>query len=125
MIFMEKNLSNKVLKKSLNLFNNKYKFEILYYLNIKKKMRFGEIKIEIGLITQQLLTKLLKELEKDMLVNRNEYNGFPRKVEYTLTSFGKSTKPIINSILKWELNHIRLINKLMKKKITDSIYDYY
>ena len=118
-------MSNKCLKKSLSLLNNKFKFEIIYYLGVSKKMRFGEIKKKLGTITQQLLTKILKEMEIDTLVNRKDHGGFPRKVEYTLTDLGKSAKPITNSIVKWEIRNNKLLNKLIKKKITNSIFDYY
>ena len=47
------------LKTILNLLDNKFKFEIIYYL-LKKKLRFGEIKYSLSNINQQLLTKLLK-----------------------------------------------------------------
>jgi DNA-binding HxlR family transcriptional regulator len=122
---LDKNLSNRVLKKSLSLLNNKFKLEILYHLNIRRKMRFGEIKNNIATITQQLLTKLLREMEKDTLITREVSKGFPRRVDYSLTKFGKSTKPIINSIFRWELNNSTLINKVVKKNVLDSIYDYY
>ena len=122
---MKKNISNKVLKKSLSLLNNQYKLEIIYYLGLRRKMRFGEIKKDLGTITQQLLTKLLREMEKDTLITREVSKGFPRRVDYSLTKFGKSTKPIINSIFRWELNNSTLINKVVKKNVLDSIYDYY
>ena len=121
---MEKTISNKILKRGLVLFNNKYKFEIIYYLSVKK-MRFGEIKINVGTISQQLLTKLLKEMEKDQLILREKFKGFPRRVDYSLTEFGKSTKIIVNTISKWEKKNLKNINKIMKKKILDSVYDYY
>lgn len=124
MINVEKTISNRILKKSLTLLNNKYKFEIIFYLG-DKKMRFTEIKKNIGTITQQLLTKLLREMEKDKLIVREKYNGLPRRVDYSLTNFGKSTKIIVNCISRWEQKNLKTINKVMKKKIVDSIYDYY
>lgn len=124
MINVEKTISNRILKKSLTLLNNKYKFEIIFYLG-SKKMRFTEIKKNIGTITQQLLTKLLREMEKDKLIVREKYNGLPRRVDYSLTDFGKSTKIIVNCISRWEQKNLKTINKVMKKKIVDSIYDYY
>ena len=88
-------------------------------------MRFGEIKISIGTISQQLQTKLLKEMEKDGLILREKYNGFPRRVDYSLTNFGKSAKIVVNSLCRWEKNNLKIISKAVKKKILDSVYDYY
>ena len=65
------------------------------------------------------------KIEKNNLIARKKYNGFPRKVEYSLTSFGQSLKPLINIMKKWEEKNIKLINKQLKKKKLYSLYDYY
>ena len=114
----------KPLQKTLKLLDNKFKFEIIYNLSLNK-MRFGELKNNIVQITQQLLSKHLKELEKDNLIIRKQYKGFPRKVEYSLTKFGHTLVPLLHEIKKWEDKNIRLINKQLKKKRIDSLYDYY
>ena len=67
------------LKNILNLLDNKFKFEIIFYLT-QNKMRFGEIKSSLFNINQQLLVKLLKQLEKDKLIKKKEFKGFPKKV---------------------------------------------
>ena len=121
---VQKTINSKPLKKILNLLNNKYKFEIIYYLGFKK-MRFGDIKKNLGTITQQLLTKQLKQMEDNNLIIRKKYDGFPRKVEYSLTTLGRSLKPLINVMLKWEKNNSRKINYLFNQSFLDSIYDYY
>jgi DNA-binding HxlR family transcriptional regulator len=121
---ISKIILNIPLKKILKLLDNKYKYEIIYNLTLNK-MRFGELKENIATITQQLLTKQLKQLEKNNLIARKKYNGFPRKVEYSLTSFGQSLKPLINIMKKWEEKNIKLINKQLKKKKLYSLYDYY
>ena len=112
------------LKKTLFFLNNKHKIEIIYYLSLKK-MRFGEIKESIADISQQLLTKQLKEMEKNNLIDRKKYEGFPRRVEYSLTPFGNSIKPLVNLMIKWEKKNIRKINYLLKKQSLKSIFDYY
>tara|TARA_B110000438_G_scaffold282370_1_gene309371 strand:- start:834 stop:1202 length:369 start_codon:yes stop_codon:yes gene_type:complete len=114
----------KPLKKILFFLDNKYKFEIIYYLSVKK-MRFGEIRECLETITQQLLTKQLKDMEKNNLILRKEYNQFPKKVEYSLTTLGKSLEPFVNLMQKWEKDNSKKINNLLKKNLLDSIYDYY
>ena len=121
---IKKTINSKPLKKILSLLNNKYKFEIIYYLSFQK-MRFGEIKENLGVITQQLLTKQLKQMEGNNLIIRKKYDGFPRKVEYSLTTLGCSLKSLVEVMLQWEKNNSKKINSLLKKKILDSIYDYY
>ena len=118
------NSSSIKLKKLLFIINHKFKFQIIYLLT-KDKMRFGELKVSINNITQQLLTKLLKELERDSIITRKQYNGFPRRVEYSLSGLGISMKPMIKAMLKCEEINIKSINKVLKKKQLDSLYDYY
>ena len=114
----------KSIKNSLKILDNKYKIEIIYILG-EKKMRFTEIKNTLGTITQQLLSKLLKQLEKDDILKKKQFKTFPRKVEYSLTPLGKSLKPITTSILRWEKNNARTLNKLLKRKKLETLFDYY
>jgi DNA-binding HxlR family transcriptional regulator len=115
---------NYPLKNILNILDNKFKFEIIYYL-IQKKLRFGEIKNSLFNINQQLLTKLLKQLEKDKLIKKKEFKGFPKKVEYSITSFGLLFKPVVDSLFKWEEKNKTILLKNNKNKKANSLYDYY
>ena len=121
---LKKNNYNYPLKNILNILDNKFKFEIIYYL-IQKKMRFGEIKNSLFNINQQLLTKLLKQLEKDKLIKKKEFKGFPKKVEYSITSFGLLFKPVVDSLFKWEEKNKTILLKNTKNKKANSLYDYY
>lgn len=48
-----------------------------------------------------MLTKCLKELENDKLVERKQYNTIPPVVEYSLTKNGKSFMPALNNLYNW------------------------
>ena len=123
-LMLKKNNHNYPFKKIFYILDNKFKFEIIYYL-IQKKMRFGEIKNNLLNINQQLLTKLLKQLEKDKLIKKKQFKGFPRKVEYSITSFGLLFKPVVNSLFKWEEKNKTILIKNIKNKKAESLYDYY
>ena len=123
-LVIKKNNNNYPLKMIMNILDNKFKFEIIYYL-IQNKMRFGEIKNSVFNINQQLLTKLLKQLEKDKLIKKKKFKGFPRKVEYNITTFGLLFKPIVNNLFKWEEKNNKILLKNIKNKKADSLYDYY
>jgi DNA-binding HxlR family transcriptional regulator len=48
-----------------------------------------------------MLTQQLRELEGDRLLVRTVYPVVPPKVEYSLTEFGLSLKPILNALYQW------------------------
>jgi len=112
------------LKNILNLLDNKFKFEIIFYLT-QNKMRFGEIKSSLFNINQQLLVKLLKQLEKDKLIKKKEFKGFPKKVEYSITLFGLLFKSLVDNMQKWEEKNQKILVKNTNKKNVKSLYDYY
>ena len=112
------------LKNILNLLDNKFKFKIIFYLT-QNKMRFGEIKSSLFNINQQLLVKLLKQLEKDKLIKKKEFKGFPKKVEYSITLFGLLFKSLVDNMQKWEEKNQKILVKNTNKKNVKSLYDYY
>ncbi len=65
------------------------------------KLRFNEISKILVKITQRMLTKQLRELEKDNLINRKVYAEVPPRVEYSLTSKGESVIPILEALCNW------------------------
>ena len=72
-------------------------------------MRFGQLKRALSPISEQMLTKQLRELEKHNLIERKDYKTIPPKVEYYLTDFGKSFIPTISQFQE--------LGKKHKKKI--------
>ena len=84
----------------MNIIGGKWKIDIIYHLG-ERTLRFGELKKSLVPITQQMLSKQLKELENDDIVKRKVYSVIPPKVEYSLTETGQSLNPVIQSILKW------------------------
>ena len=89
------------ISKPLKLVGGKWKIAIIYVLT-NGPVRFGEIKRLLTPITQQMLTKQLREMESDNLISRKVYDVIPPKVEYSLTDFGISFKPVLNELCKWK-----------------------
>lgn len=77
------------------ILSGRWKYLILWFLKSKER-RYNEIKTFLGGISQGSLTKQLRELEADGLINRKIYPEVPPRVEYSLTSKGKELIPIIN-----------------------------
>ena len=71
--------------------------------------RFGELRREIDGISQKMLTQTLRGMERDGLVNRKVYPTIPPKVEYSLTTLGRSLIGILEKIRSWAENNIEQI----------------
>ena len=101
-------------------FGGKWKIRIIFNLFNKKKVRFGELKRILSKVTQQMLSKQLKELEQDGLVNREVKSVMPPKVEYSLTTFGLSLIPILKSLSNWNNKNSRNINLNLNKNFDEN-----
>ncbi|MEM1225234.1 MAG: helix-turn-helix domain-containing protein [Planctomycetota bacterium] len=89
---------------TLELIGGKWKGIVLYYL-LDGKLRFSELQRRIGCVTQRMLTKQLRELEQNGLINRIVYAEVPPRVEYELTSVGETLEPILHALKAWGDTH--------------------
>ncbi|RBQ28615.1 winged helix-turn-helix transcriptional regulator [Aliarcobacter vitoriensis] len=96
-----KNIAETPFGYTLSLISGKWKMMILYLLSEHKVIRYNELQRKIGSITYKMLSSQLKELEADKLITRKEYAMIPPKVEYSLTSTGKSLIPILDAMCSW------------------------
>ncbi|AOM79507.1 winged helix-turn-helix transcriptional regulator [Pedobacter steynii] len=86
---------------AMDLIGGKWKAVILYHLKDVEK-RYNELRKEVPNITEMTLSLQLKQLEKDGLVSRKVYgNKPPVKVIYSLTDFGKTFIPVLETITEW------------------------
>src|SRR5579871_6306834 len=92
--------------------SGKYKIRILWDLKDGPR-RYGEIKT--GLlrgaagsreIAPRVLSRELKALTENGLIDRKDYGVVPPKVEYRLTRKGKSFVPVIAAIRNWGSRHL-------------------
>jgi DNA-binding HxlR family transcriptional regulator len=97
---------------TLSLIGGKYKMIILYWLIENKVMRFNELQRSIGNISFKTLSIMLKELEKDGLIIREEFPQIPPKVEYSLSERGRSLIPVLNTMCVWGENNSMLPNSV-------------
>jgi DNA-binding HxlR family transcriptional regulator len=90
---------------TLDLIGNKWKILILRELFVGKR-RFGELYKAIAGITQKMLTQQLREMERDGILNRKLFAEVPPRVEYSLTRYGRSLKPILNAMHHWGTRYV-------------------
>ena len=68
-------------------------------------VRFNELGRQIGGISQRMLTRTLRNLERDGLVTRTLYPEIPPRVEYELTDMGRTLLPAISGLWDWAQIH--------------------
>ena len=86
---------------AMDIFGQKWKLPILWYLADYHVLRYKELERKVVGITATMLTKCLRELERDQLVHREQYNTIPPTVEYSLTERGQTLIPALESIYQW------------------------
>ncbi len=89
---------------SIDALAGKWKILILWYLRSEKK-RFNELQKLLPNTTQKMLIQKLRELEEDGIVCREVYPVVPPKVEYSLTEYGQTLKPILKQLYLWGEKH--------------------
>ena len=86
---------------TMGVIGGKWKTVILYHL-IDGTLRYNELRKEMPSVTERTLSLQLKTLEEDGIIKRKVYTSRPPlKVEYSLTDFGKTLIPVIQSIANW------------------------
>ena len=110
---------------ALKLIGGKWKIMILDNL-LFKQMRFGELKRSLNGITSQMLSKQLKEIENDKLLIKKILKSEVLNTQYSLSEFGKSTIPVVKSLIKWGSFNKRKISKITdndQERVIDLFHD--
>lgn len=95
-------------KDALDILSGKWKLQIIISLTFGKK-RFKQVQREIPGLTPKMLSKELKDLEMNGLAERRVYDTLPVTVEYELTPYGKTLKPLIGELHNWGSKHRKRI----------------
>jgi DNA-binding HxlR family transcriptional regulator len=88
------------LNATLRIISGKWKPLILFFLRDGPK-RYGELKRMVVGVSDKVLIQSLKDLEADRVVARTNYNEVPPRVDYKLTSLGRSLSDAIVPLCTW------------------------
>lgn len=88
------------------------KWSILILTGLKKEsLRFSQLKRNIPDISQRMLTKTLRSLERDGLIHRHVTPTTPPRVDYSLTDLGRSLVQVLEPVAGWALEQrIKIAN---------------
>ncbi len=68
-------------------------------------LRFNELRRAIGGVSQRMLTLTVRDLERDGLVTRAVFPTIPPRVEYELTTLGRSLLQTVQALGDWARNN--------------------
>ena len=89
--------------------NGKWKLSIIISIN-HGKSRFKDIQANIPKITNRVLSKELKDLEVNQMITRTVYDTIPVTIEYKVTAYCMTIKPVIDMMSEWGKKHRKKIS---------------
>ncbi|WP_433330298.1 winged helix-turn-helix transcriptional regulator [Spirillospora sp. CA-294931] len=84
---------------------DKWSLLVLAILEQRSSMRFTELRRKIDGISQRMLTRTLRHLERDGLVKRTVHPTVPPRVDYELTPLGATLHDTIRALVTWTERH--------------------
>ena len=91
---------------TLELIDGKWKGVALFHL-LDNTLRFNELHRRTPAVTQRVLTKQLRELERDGLVKRHAIATVPVTVEYSITPLGMTLAKAVDPLRHWAETHLK------------------
>src|SRR5215472_2337401 len=92
------------IQRTIAFVGDKWKIIVLHTLTTGTK-RFGELQRAMEGITPKVLTRQLRDLERDGLVARHVHPQVPPRVDYSLTPLGESLMPVLRQLHDWAVEH--------------------
>ena len=89
---------------SLYVIGGKWKLPIIITL-MEGPQRFRELQRSLEGITPKVLSKELKELELNEFVTRTVYPTTPVTVEYRITEYSQTLRPLLGALREWGEQH--------------------
>ena len=90
---------------ALNVIGGKWSLIILYWLDEGTK-RFNQLRKLMPTISHKVFAATLRDLEREGLITHTVYAEVPPKVEYAISGYGRSVRPLIEAVRKWGREHL-------------------
>jgi DNA-binding HxlR family transcriptional regulator len=90
---------------TLGVIGGKWKAVLVFHLNRGGTQRFAELRRKTPGISERVLSRQLRELESDGIVERRAFPEVPPRVEYSLTEYGRTLGPVTEAMCEWGKRH--------------------
>jgi len=88
------------IERAVSVLDGKWTLLVLRELFTGTK-RFGELRKALMGISPKTLTERLRVMESQGIIQRTIYPEIPPRVEYHLTDYGETLRPIIDALKEW------------------------
>ena len=93
------------IKHTLDIIGGKWKLFIVLQLFGSEQLRFSQLSKNIPGITNTVLSGCLRNMEKDGIILRHQFNEIPPHVEYSLTEKGRTLSNVLLAIADWGMEN--------------------
>lgn len=83
---------------------NRWSLGVVHLLGTEGPMRHAEISRRLDGVTQRMLTRTLRQLERDGLISRHDYREKRPRVEYAITLLGKGLLVHMLPLWRWVID---------------------
>ena len=90
---------------------DKWTLLVIDALDSRTELRFSRLRERLGGVSQKMLTKTLRQLERDGLVVRRVHAEVPPRVDYRLTSLGVSLGKSVCGLWRWVEAHMHDVER--------------
>ena len=104
----KKEISQCPIDAMLSVIDGRWKGTILWRLS-DGPMRTGELRRSIPGITERMLIRHLHDLVQDGILLRRQKRTVPPCVHYSISPYGMTLVPVLETICAWGRNHIRRV----------------
>jgi DNA-binding HxlR family transcriptional regulator len=103
------------LEAALVVVGGKWKPLILFHLGPGKR-RFGELRRLVSGVSEKMLIQQLREMVADGIIERVDFKEIPPKVEYSLTTLGRSLAKALLPLCEWGSAHTAAIETISRRR---------
>jgi DNA-binding HxlR family transcriptional regulator len=108
---METDQRKALVRQVLERIADKWTLLVIDALSGEPELRFTELRRRLGGVSQKMLTKTLRQLERDGLVSRRIHAEVPPRVDYRLTALGRSLDESVCFVWRWVAKHAAAVER--------------
>ncbi|MBD8612208.1 helix-turn-helix transcriptional regulator [Pseudomonas putida] len=94
---------------------NRWSLGVVHALGMTSPLRHAQLRRQLHGVTQRMLTRTLRQLERDGLITRHDFGEKPLRVEYALTELGMGLLVQMIPLWTWVIEQSEGFRKARKR----------